>query len=211
MQHACRRAACSCTWRARRLHVLKENLRLYDSRSTIFTKTSNVSRISNVSRTPLFAIAFFCKKPRLIIGEIRYLFFLRNKRRLLSLIEAHQEVFYRGSDEESHLDNSEESWLFVEREGSLRNVDGAALQDARDVPDDLHQETDLNVGEGDQAAVGYDVVDGNMELMSENNVLAQGILFESKEGRKWDSKIFFFFFFFCRGACNNFMCPCSMG
>ena len=114
---------------------------------------------------------------------------------MLSLIEAHQEVFYRGSDEESHLDNSEESWLFVEREGSLRNVDGAALQDARDVPDDLHQETDLNVGEGDQAAVGYDVVDGNMELMSENNVLAQGILFESKEGRKWDSKIFFFFFF----------------
>ena len=62
MQHACTRAACSCTWRARRLHVLKENLRLYDSRSTIFTKTSNVSRISNVSRTPLFAIAFFCKK-----------------------------------------------------------------------------------------------------------------------------------------------------
>ena len=73
MQHACTRAACSCTWRARRLHVLKENLRLYDSRSTIFTKTSNVSRISNVSRTPLFAIAFFCKKPRLIIGEIRYM------------------------------------------------------------------------------------------------------------------------------------------
>ena len=75
MQHACTRAACSCTWRARRLHVLKENLRLYDSRSTIFTKTSNVSRISNVSRTPLFAIAFFCKKPRLIIGEIRYTYY----------------------------------------------------------------------------------------------------------------------------------------
>ena len=74
MQHACTRAACSCTWRARRLHVLKENLRLYDSRSTIFTKTSNVSRISNVSRTPLFAIAVFCKKPRLIIGEIRYMY-----------------------------------------------------------------------------------------------------------------------------------------
>ena len=66
-----------------------------------------------------------------------------------------------------------------------RDVDSAALQDERNatspVPDDLHQETDLNVGEGDQAAVGYDVMDGNMELMSENNVLAQGILFESEE------------------------------
>ena len=104
---------------------------------------------------------------------------------MLSLREAHQEVFYRGSDEKSHLDNSEESWFFVEREGSPRDVDGAALQDARNVPtpvpDDLHQESDLNIGEGDQVAVGYYVVDGNMELMSENNVLAQGILFGSEE------------------------------
>ena len=44
-----------------------------------------------------------------------FLFFLGNKRRLLSLREARQEVLYRGSDDESHLDNSEalESWLFV--------------------------------------------------------------------------------------------------
>ena len=43
------------------------------------------------------------------------------------------------------------SWFFVEREGSPRDVDGAALQDARrvptPVPDDLHQESDLNIGE----------------------------------------------------------------
>ena len=123
-----------------------------------------------------------------------FLFFLRNKRRLLSLREAHQEIFYKGSDEESHSDNSEESWLFVDREGSPRDVDGAALQDTRNaptpVPDDLHQKTDLNVGEGDQAAVRYDVVDGNMERMSENDVLALDILFESEEGSKCDSKIF---------------------
>ena len=64
---------------------------------------------------------------------------------------------------------------------SPRDVDGAALQDARNVPtpvpDDLHQETDWNVGEGDQAAVGYDIVDGNMELMLENKVLARGNYF----------------------------------
>ena len=104
---------------------------------------------------------------------------------MLSLREAHQEVFYRGSDEESHLDNSKESWFFVDREGSPRDVDGAALQDAWNVPtpvpDDLHQESDMNIGEGDQVAVGYYVVDGNMELMSENNVRAQGILFGSEE------------------------------
>ena len=104
---------------------------------------------------------------------------------MLSLREAHQEVFYRGSDEESHLDNSDESWFFVEREGSPRDVDGAALQDARNVstpvPDDLHQESDLNIGEGDQVAVRYYVVDGNMELTSENNVLAHVILFGSEE------------------------------
>ena len=119
---------------------------------------------------------------------------------MLSLREACQEVLYRGSDDESHLDNSEalESWLFVEREGSPCDVDGAALQDARNaptpVPDDLHQETDLNVGEGDQAAVRYDVVDGNMELMLEKDVLAQGILFGSEEGSKCDSKIYFLYF-----------------
>ena len=82
---------------------------------------------------------------------------------MLSLRKAHQEVFYRGSDEESHLDNSEESWFFAEREGSPRDVDGAALQDARNVPtpvpDYLHQENGLNIGEGDQAAVGYGVLD----------------------------------------------------
>ena len=123
---------------------------------------------------------------------------------MLSLREARQEVLYRGSDDESHLDNSEalESWLFVEREGSPCDVDGAALQDARNaptpVPDDLHQETDLNVCEGDQAAVRYDVVDGNVELMLEKDVLAQGILFESEEVNVTRR-----FFFFCRGACNN--------
>ena len=67
--------------------------------------------------------------------------------------------------------------MFAERE----DVNGDARNDPTPVPDDLHQETDLNVCEGDQAAVGYDVVDGNMELMSETNVLAQGILFESEE------------------------------
>ena len=107
--------------------------------------------------------------------------FLRNKRRLLSLRESCQEVLYRGGDEESHLDNSEESWLFAEREGSPRDVDGDARNAPTPVPDDLHQETDLNVGEGDQAAVGYAVVDGNMELMSESNILAQRILSESEE------------------------------
>ena len=90
---------------------------------------------------------------------------------MLSLREAHQEVFYRGSHEQSHLDISDESRFFLEREGSHRDVDGAALQDERNaptpVPHDLHQETDLNIGEGDQAAVGYDVVDGNMQPMSE--------------------------------------------
>ena len=140
-----------------------------------------------------------------------FLFFLRNKRRLLSLREAHQEVFYRDSDEESHLDNSEGSWFFTEREGSPRDFDGAALQDVWNVPtpvpDDLHQGTDLNVGEGDQAAVGYDVVDGNMELMSENNILARGILFESEEGGKFDSVIFLAVVH----AIINFMHPCSTG
>ena len=29
------------------------------------------------------------------------------------------------------------------------------------VPDDVHHETDLNVREGDQVAVGYGIVDGN--------------------------------------------------
>ena len=57
----------------------------------------------------------------------------------------------------------------MDRERSLRDVDGAALQDARNAPnqllDDLHQETDLSVGEGGQAAVQYDIVDGNTELM----------------------------------------------
>ena len=119
---------------------------------------------------------------------------------MLSLREACQEVLYRGSDDESHLDNSGalESWLFVEREGSPCDVDGAALQDARNaptpVPDELHQESNLNVGEGDQAAVRYDIVDGNMELMLEKNVLAQGIRFESEEGSKCDSNIYIYFF-----------------
>ena len=105
--------------------------------------------------------------------------FLRNKRRLLSPRESRQEVLYRGSDEESHVDNSEESWFFAEREGSPRDVDGDMRNALTPVPDDLHQKTDLNVGEGDQAAVGHDVVDGNMELMSENNVLAQGIFLKA--------------------------------
>ena len=109
--------------------------------------------------------------------------FLQNKRRLLSLRESHQEDLYRGSDEESHRDNSGESWIFAEREGSPRDVDGDAQNVPAPVPGDLHQETDLNIGEGDQAAVGYDVVDGNMELMSGNNVLAQRISFESEEGK----------------------------
>ena len=69
----------------------------------------------------------------------------------------------------------------MEREEFPRDVDCDARNVPALVPDDLHQETDLNVGEGDQAAVGYGVVDGNTELMSETNVLAQGILFESKE------------------------------
>ena len=77
-------------------------------------------------------------------------------------------------------------------------------------PDDLHQETDLNCGEGDHAAVGYDFVNDNMELMSENNVLAQGIIFESEEGSKCDSKIFSFFFSFFAVA-PIIMCPCSLG
>ena len=92
---------------------------------------------------------------------------------MLSLRESRQEVLCRGSDEECHLDNSEESWLFAEREGSPRDVDGDARNAPTPVPDDLHQETDFNVGEGDQAAVGYDAVDGNMKLMSETNVLAR--------------------------------------
>ena len=128
-----------------------------------------------------------------------FIFFLRNKQRLLSLREAHQEIFCRGSDEESHSDNIEESWLFADREGSPRDVDGAALQDVRHaatpVPDDLHLEADLNVREGDQAA-GYDVVDGHMELMWANNVHAQGILFENEEGSKCDLKDFYFLVFF---------------
>ena len=82
---------------------------------------------------------------------------------MLSQRKAHQEVFYGDSDEESHLDNSEESSFFAEREGSPRDVDGAALQEARNVPtpvpDYLHQENDFNIGEGDQAAVGYGFVD----------------------------------------------------
>ena len=100
---------------------------------------------------------------------------------MLSLRKSRQEVLCTGSDEESHLDNSEESWLFAEREESPRDVDGDAQNAPTPVPDDLHHETDLNVGEGDQAAVGYGVVDGNMELTPETNVLAQGILFESEE------------------------------
>ena len=75
--------------------------------------------------------------------------------------------------------------MFAYGEGFPHDVDGAALQDARNaptpVPDDLHQETDLNVGESDQAAVKYDVVVGNMELMSENNVPAQGILLRARK------------------------------
>ena len=79
----------------------------------------------------------------------------------------------------------------MDREGSPRNVDGAALQDMRNapnpVPGDLHQETDLNVGEADQGAVGHDFVDGDMELMSENNVLAQESFLQSNEGRKFEN------------------------
>ena len=43
-----------------------------------------------------------------------------------------------------------------------------------------------------------------MELMSENNVLAKGILFESEEGSKCDAKIL-------APAIINFMRLCSMG
>ena len=116
--------------------------------------------------------------------------FLRNKRPLLSLRESRREVLYRGSDEESHLDTNEESRFFAEKEGSPRDVDCDARNAATPVPDGLRQETDLNVGEGDQAAVGYDAVDGNMQLMSENNVLAQGI----KHGMKVNVNRRFFIF-----------------
>ena len=64
-----------------------------------------------------------------------------------SLREAHQEFFYGGSVEESHLDGGEKSWLLADREGSLSNVDSAALYDVRDAPipvGGLHQETVLN-------------------------------------------------------------------
>ena len=71
--------------------------------------------------------------------------------------------------------------MFAEREESARDVDSDTRNAPTPVPDDLHHETDLNVGEGDQAAVGYGVVGGNMELMSETNALAQRILFESEE------------------------------
>ena len=120
---------------------------------------------------------------------------------LILFLGKKRHFLYRRSVEESHLDSSGESWFFAEREGSPGDVDGAALQDSRTVPtpftDGLHQETDLKCGEGDHAAVGYDVVDDNMELMSENNFLGQGILLESEEWSKCDSKVFF-----CRGACN---------
>ena len=99
---------------------------------------------------------------------------------------------------------------FAEGEGFPHDVDGAACQEVRNVPtpgpDDIYQETDLNVGEGDQAAVDYDVVDGNIELVLENNVLAQGILFESEEGSKCDS-----IFFVVAPAIINCVRPCSMG
>ena len=42
--------------------------------------------------------------------------------------------------------HSEESWLFAEREESPCDVDGDARNAPTPVPDDLHQETDLNVG-----------------------------------------------------------------
>ena len=71
--------------------------------------------------------------------------------------------------------------MFAEREESLRDGDGDTRNAPTPVPDDLHQETYLNNGEGDQAPVGYGVGDGNMKLMSETNVLAQRILFESEE------------------------------
>ena len=73
----------------------------------------------------------------------------------------------------------------MDREGSHSDVDGAALlQDAwnapNPVPDDLHQETDLNVDQDEQGAVRHGIVDCDIQLMS----LAQGILFENNEGRK---------------------------
>ena len=67
--------------------------------------------------------------------------FLEKKRRLLSLRESRQEVLCRGSDEESHSDNSEESRLFAEREESPRDDHGDARNAPTPVPDDLHQET----------------------------------------------------------------------
>ena len=102
---------------------------------------------------------------------------------MLSLRAARQEVLYRGSDEESHLDNSEENGLFADREGSPSDVDGDARNAPTLVPDDLHQETDFNVCEDEQATIEYDVMDCNMELMLENNVLAQGIRSESQGGK----------------------------
>ena len=83
----------------------------------------------------------------------------------------------------------------MEREESPRDVDGDARNAPTPVPDDLHQETDLNVSEGDQAAVRYDVVDGNMELMSKTNVLAQEFFLKARNESKCDSEIFFYFFF----------------
>ena len=117
---------------------------------------------------------------------------------MLTLRESRQEVLSRGSDEEPHLDNSEESWLFAEREESPRDVDGYGRNALTPVPDDLHQETDWTVGEGSQAAVRYGVVDSNMELMLETSVLAQGILFV-KRGMKANMARRFF----CHGACSN--------
>ena len=71
--------------------------------------------------------------------------------------------------------------MIAKREGSPCDVDGDARNASTPVPDDLHRETELNVGEGNEAAVRYDIVDGNMELMSGNNVLSQGHRFESEE------------------------------
>ena len=76
---------------------------------------------------------------------------------MLSLREAHQDIFNTGSEEESHLYDGDKNWRYADGEGFPHNIDGAALQDVRNapIPGDLHQETDLKKG-----TVGDNIVDG---------------------------------------------------
>ena len=120
---------------------------------------------------------------------------MRNERHLLSLREVHQEIFNRGNDEESHLDDGEESCWLADREGTPHAVTGAALQDVQNALTkscSMRSDNYLNVNEGDQADVGHDIVNRAMEEMSENNnILAQDILLENDEGSKCEDLIFY--------------------